>query len=119
VLDGRPELQQQILDSTLSQFPVIGDEIADPQGLRGSVGAIIVGGIATTWHGAVNPRPTSGVRQWRYGDDPVDLRRGEEMGRFFVGSTVVMLFPQGTLRLRTDWTPGRRVRLGEPMVLVA
>jgi phosphatidylserine decarboxylase len=82
------------------------------------VGAIIVGGIATTWHGIVNPRPCSGVRHWHYGDDPVDLRRGEELGRFFVGSTVVMLFPQGTLRLRTDWTPGRRVRLGEPMVRV-
>jgi membrane protein len=45
VLDGRPELQQQILDSTLSQFPVIGDELADPQGLQGSIGAIIVGGL--------------------------------------------------------------------------
>jgi YihY family inner membrane protein len=49
VLDGRPELQQQILDSTLSQFPVIGDEIADPQGLRGSVGAIIVGGLVALY----------------------------------------------------------------------
>jgi YihY family inner membrane protein len=45
VLDSRPELQQQILDSTLTQFPVIGDELADPQGLQGSIGAIIVGGL--------------------------------------------------------------------------
>ena len=49
VLDGRPELQQQILDSTLSQFPVIGDEIADPQGLRGNTGAIIVGGLVALY----------------------------------------------------------------------
>ena len=49
VLDGRPELQQQILDSTLSQFPVIGDELADPQGLQGSVGAIIVGGFVALY----------------------------------------------------------------------
>ena len=35
VLDGQPELQQHILDSTLSQFPVIGDELADPQGPAG------------------------------------------------------------------------------------
>ena len=84
------------------------------------VGATIVGGIATTWHGIVNPRPFSGVRQWHYGDDPVDLRRGEEMGRFFIGSTVVMLFTAGhTLGCARDWTPGRRVCLGEPMVLVA
>ena len=49
VLDGHPELQQQILDSTLSQFPVIGDELADPQGLRGSIGAIIVGGLVALY----------------------------------------------------------------------
>ncbi len=49
VLDGRPELQQQILDSTLSQFPVIGDEIADPQGLQGSIGAIVVGGLVALY----------------------------------------------------------------------
>ena len=49
VLDGRPELQQQILDSTLSQFPVIGDQIADPQGLQGSIGAIIVGGLVALY----------------------------------------------------------------------
>ena len=49
VLDGQPELQQRILDSTLSQFPVIGDEIADPQGLQGNVGAIIVGGLVALY----------------------------------------------------------------------
>lgn len=49
VLDGRPELQRQILDSTLSQFPVIGDELADPQGLQGSIGAIIVGGLVALY----------------------------------------------------------------------
>lgn len=49
VLDGRPELQQQILDSALSQFPVIGDELADPQGLQGSIGAIIIGGLVALY----------------------------------------------------------------------
>lgn len=49
VLDGRPELQQRILDSTLSQFPVIGDELADPLGLQGSIGAIIVGGLVALY----------------------------------------------------------------------
>ncbi len=49
VLDGRPELQQQILDSTLSQFPVIGDELADPQGLQGNVGAIVIGAIVALY----------------------------------------------------------------------
>jgi len=49
VLDDRPDLQQQVLDSTLSQFPAIGDQIADPQGLEGSVGAIIVGGLVALY----------------------------------------------------------------------
>jgi len=49
VLDGRPQLQQRILDSTLSQFPVIGDELSNPQGLQGSVGAIIVGGLVALY----------------------------------------------------------------------
>ena len=49
VLHGHPEMHQQILDSTLSQFPVIGDELADPQGLQGSVGAIIVGGLVALY----------------------------------------------------------------------
>ncbi len=49
VLDGRPELQQQILDSTLSQFPVIGDELADPRGLQGNIGAIIVGSLVALY----------------------------------------------------------------------
>ncbi len=49
VLDGNPELQQRILDSTLSQFPVIGDELADPQGLQGNLGAIIVGAIVALY----------------------------------------------------------------------
>lgn len=49
VLDGRPELQRQVVESTLSQFPVIGDQIADPQGLQGSIGAIVVGGLVALY----------------------------------------------------------------------
>ena len=49
VLEGHPELQRRILDSTLSQFPVIGDQLEDPQGLRGSIGAIIVGGLVALY----------------------------------------------------------------------
>jgi len=48
-LEGHPHLQQRILDSTLSQFPVIGDQLAEPHGLRGSVGAIIVGGLVAVY----------------------------------------------------------------------
>jgi phosphatidylserine decarboxylase len=79
------------------------------------VGATIVGSMATVWHGVVNP-PRPGVpREWAYDEPPVVLRQGEEMGRFLLGSTVVMLFREGTIRFDPGWAPGRAIRMGEPM----
>ncbi len=82
------------------------------------VGATIVGSMATVWHGVVNPPRGKAVREWRYpasGQPEVVLKQGEEMGRFLLGSTVVLLFPKGLLRFNPDWAPGRAVRLGEAM----
>ena len=79
------------------------------------VGATIVGSMATVWHGVVNPPRLGELREWRYEEGAVTLRRGEEMGRFLLGSTVVMLFPQGPLGFNPQWAPGRPVRLGESM----
>ena len=45
VLQNDPDLQTRILDSTLSQFPIIRDELADPKGLQGSTAAVVVGGL--------------------------------------------------------------------------
>jgi len=79
------------------------------------VGATIVGSMATVWHGIVNPPRSRQVRQWNYADLPIALQAGEEMGRFLLGSTVVMLFPQNTLQFNPDWAPGRAIRMGEAM----
>ena len=46
---------------------------------------------------------------------PVSLRQGEEMGRFLLGSTVVLLVPKGPLCFNPAWAPGRPIRLGEAM----
>ena len=80
------------------------------------VGATIVGSMATVWHGVVNP-PRSGVlREWRYeGNTPVSLKKGDEMGRFLLGSTVVMLFPKDSLAFNPDWAPAGAIRMGETM----
>jgi phosphatidylserine decarboxylase len=79
------------------------------------VGATIVGSMATPWHGAVNaPRPGR-LSEWRYDDQSVEFRQGDEMGRFLLGSTVVMLFPQGPLEFNSAWQPGGAIRLGELM----
>jgi phosphatidylserine decarboxylase len=79
------------------------------------VGATIVGSMATVWHGVVNPPRRGRLREWDYGADEIALRQGEEMGRFLLGSTVVLLFPKGPLRFNPAWAPGGSVRLGEPM----
>lgn len=79
------------------------------------VGATVVGSIATVWHGAVNqPRPGE-VQHWRYDLDQVVLEQGAEMGRFLLGSTVIMLFAQAGLAFNPQWQPGGAVRLGEAM----
>jgi phosphatidylserine decarboxylase len=78
------------------------------------VGATIVGSMATVWHGVVNPPRPGRVREWHYGDRDVRLARGAEMGRFQLGSTVVLLFPS-RLRFDAGWAPAGAVRMGEAM----
>jgi phosphatidylserine decarboxylase len=90
------------------------DSVAGPFVLT-LVGATIVGSMATAWHGVVNP-PRGGVlREWRYDDQQIVFKQGDEMGRFLLGSTVVMLFPKSNLKFNPAWAPGRDIRLGEAM----
>ncbi|MBC7608897.1 MAG: phosphatidylserine decarboxylase [Polaromonas sp.] len=85
------------------------------------VGATIVGSMATVWHGVVNPPRLPDVREWLYdvddgtGGQNINLKQGEEMGRFLLGSTVVMLFPKAALAFNESWAPARGIRLGEAM----
>ncbi|MEY4756677.1 MAG: hypothetical protein RJA34_1575 [Pseudomonadota bacterium] len=78
------------------------------------VGATVVGSMATVWQGVINP-PRGPVREWRYDDGAIALKQGDEMGRFLLGSTVVMLFPAGPLHFNAGWAPGGAIRLGEAM----
>ncbi len=79
------------------------------------VGATIVGSMATVWHGVVNPPRPGQLRDWHYADQDIRLAQGQEMGRFLLGSTVVMLFPRGPLGFNPAWQPARPIRLGEFM----
>ena len=79
------------------------------------VGATIVGSMATAWHGVVNAGRPGALAEWRYDDQAIVLEQGAEMGRFLLGSTIVMLFRQGTILFDESWTPERPVRLGERM----
>lgn len=79
------------------------------------VGATIVGSMATTWHGVVNPPRTREVREWRYDDKDIRFKQGDEMGRFLLGSTVVLLWPKMNLTFNLVWAPALPIRLGETM----
>jgi phosphatidylserine decarboxylase len=83
------------------------------------VGATIVGSMATTWHGVVNPPRTREVREWHYAAGEVNFKQGDEMGRFLLGSTVVMLWPKGPVALNPAWVAARSIRLGEVMAQMA
>ena len=83
------------------------------------VGATIVGSMATVWHGQVNPPRTAKITHWHYEDKEISLKLGEEMGRFLLGSTVVMVFEKSdvsALTFNSGWAPARPITLGEAML---
>jgi phosphatidylserine decarboxylase len=82
------------------------------------VGATIVGSIETVWHGVVNPPGAREVREWQYQDGDWVFEKGDEMGRFSLGSTIVLLFPREKLEFNPAWAPEREVRLGEAMAAI-
>lgn len=85
------------------------------------VGATIVGSMATVWHDAadgtnskiINPPRTKNIRSWNY--ENISLKQGDEMGRFLLGSTVVMLFEKDKLSFNPSWQPAKPIMLGEMM----
>lgn len=83
------------------------------------VGATIVGSIATSWHGVVTPPRTGAIRHWAYtqGDsNRIHLRKGEEMGRFLLGSTVIMVMPpEASVQWNAHWQAGTPIQMGQQM----
>jgi phosphatidylserine decarboxylase len=83
------------------------------------VGATIVGSMATVWHEAeghiINPPRSSNIRTWTYEGKNIVLKQGDEMGRFLLGSTVVMCFEKNALQFNIDWQAAKPIKLGEMM----
>ena len=76
------------------------------------VGAIFVGSIETVWAGEVRA-PGKAPTRWTYaGNQATTLNKGAELGRFNMGSTVILLLPHGTVTWQ-GLVPGQAVRLGE------
>lgn len=81
------------------------------------VGAVFVGSIETVWHGQVTPAAEREITRWAY-EPPVgtiSLKRGAEMGRFNMGSTVVVLLDRRVAAWRSKLVPGTPVQMGQPL----
>jgi len=82
------------------------------------VGAIFVGSIETVWSGELTPAPRRVPADWDYHDDQTEFRKGDEIARFNMGSTAILLFGPG----RCDWAatlaPGSTVRMGEQIATI-
>ena len=77
------------------------------------VGAMIVGSVETRWAGVVVPGSRQ-VTSTRYeGEQAISFDKGEEMGRFRLGSTVIMVMPKGSVSWNSDQVAGKTVRMGE------
>jgi len=80
------------------------------------VGALCVGSLETVVVGELRSRGRGAIRVWRYpGGDAPGFARGQEFGRFNMGSTVILLAPRGTVRWLPVLEPGSRLRMGEPI----
>jgi phosphatidylserine decarboxylase len=77
------------------------------------VGAIFVSSIETVWHGVVTPPSISSVQSWRYQENAPTLRIGEEMGRFNMGSTIIVLFGNNKVQWDSGLKADKTVKLGE------
>ena len=77
------------------------------------VGAIFVSSIETVWHGVVTPPSITSVQCWQYQDNASTLKIGEEMGRFNMGSTIIVLFGKGKAQWDSGLTAEKVVKLGE------
>lgn len=80
------------------------------------VGAMIVAGIETVWPHRFAGHAKAPVHE-EFKDTPHEFAAGDEMGRFYLGSTVVLLFEPGRIAWRPQLKPGDRVRMGEAIAL--
>jgi phosphatidylserine decarboxylase len=77
------------------------------------VGAMNVACIETVWHGVITPPHRNPVHRWVYDQQTIVLNKGEEMGRFNMGSTVVCLFANPALTFDPAFMHGAAIKMGQ------
>jgi phosphatidylserine decarboxylase len=75
------------------------------------VGAIFVGSMETSWEGRITPPYDKSVKTYQYESYQIDLSKGEELGRFNMGSTVILLMPKGSPKLNLE--TGKVLKMGQ------
>jgi len=78
------------------------------------VGAIFVGSMETSWHGQVTPPYGKVVKVYDYTEKEFELFKGEEMGRFNMGSTVIMLLPENAPAFKLH--SGQELKMGQSLI---
>ena len=76
------------------------------------VGAIFVGSIETVWHGEVTPPTRNDIRNWKYDEEEISYVKGQEMGRFNMGSTVILLYANKKMIWDKELKAEQHVQLG-------
>jgi len=100
-LFARNERVAMIFDTTIGAMAVV------------MVGALNVGSIETVWAGEITPPRGCVLRSWDYLDDKMKFIKGAELGRFNMGSTVILLFSAGHVRWESSLVADSNVRMGQ------
>lgn len=79
------------------------------------VGALLVASIETVWAGEITPTKSNSVSITHYTEEDITLAKGAEMGRFNMGSTVILLLPSGLIDEPADLHPGDEIKVGQPL----
>ncbi|MES2141280.1 MAG: archaetidylserine decarboxylase [Pseudomonadota bacterium] len=77
------------------------------------VGAMLVANISTVWEGVVAPATLRQIRRWHYSENAVFLSKGNELGQFQLGSTVIILFSAHRILWSDQLKPNKKVCFGE------
>jgi phosphatidylserine decarboxylase len=77
------------------------------------VGALNVGSISTPWTGEIRPRKSGVVDVLDISSHPTQVAKGDLLGWFNMGSTVILLLPEGMSEWDDDLEPGETLRMGE------
>lgn len=80
------------------------------------VGAMLVGSINTSWEGVIAPASKRHIYHWHYLDNKISLNKGQEIGQFQLGSTVIILFAPNRMKWLAGLS-GKKMKFGEPIGL--